>query len=118
MEQIKDQPPPTPQPERTPVWDLVLADVAHKPGPTWDEIRGDMADRDRIGRERYGTPLTTHNGRDSLVDAYQEALDLAVYLRAWLEECPEDSDKRRHVMTIYTLHLVNVHHLRTVIGHG
>ena len=34
----------------------------------------------------HGTPLQAHNGRDPLVDAYQEALDLAVYLRQAIEE--------------------------------
>jgi hypothetical protein len=33
-----------------------------------------------VGRQRYGTFLYPDNGRDSLVDAYQEALDLPVYL--------------------------------------
>ncbi|HUS27578.1 MAG TPA: hypothetical protein VMZ53_03695 [Kofleriaceae bacterium] len=111
---IKDQPPPIPRALATAVWDLVLEDCAHKPGPTWERVRRDMHERDQVGRERYGTPLTTNNGRDHLVDAYQEALDLAVYLRAQLEEWA-DSDQRRHVLTIYTLHLVNVHHLRSVI---
>lgn len=31
-------------------------------------------------------PLQAHNGRDPLVDAYQEALDLVVYLRQAIEE--------------------------------
>lgn len=39
----------------------------------------DMAERDRLGRERYGTPFQPFNGRRAAVDAYQEALDLAVY---------------------------------------
>ena len=47
----------------------------------WDLVVSDMLDRDQVGRQRYGTPLQPHNGRDALVDAYQEALDLAVYLR-------------------------------------
>ena len=47
----------------------------------WDLVVGDMKDRDIIGRMRYGTPLQPHNGRDALVDAYQEALDLCAYLR-------------------------------------
>ena len=67
---VADQPPPTPTPGR-PIWDLVI---------------DDMRDRDRVGRERYGTPLQVGNGRDPLVDAYQEALDLAVYLRQAIEE--------------------------------
>jgi len=47
---------------------------------TWRLVIEDMKDRDRIGREKYGTPLQPHNGRDSLVDAYQ------VYLRNEIEE--------------------------------
>lgn len=39
------------------------------------------ASGDKFGRRKYGTPLQPFNGRDPLVDAYQEVLDLAVYLR-------------------------------------
>lgn len=67
---IIDQPPPIPTPGK-PIWELVVAD---------------MQERDRVGRARYGTPLQAHNGRDALVDAYQEALDLVVYLRQAIEE--------------------------------
>ena len=48
---------------------------------TWELVIEDMRERHRVGMERYGTALQPHNGRDSLVDAYQEALDLAVYLK-------------------------------------
>ena len=61
---------PTPN-DGTPIWDLVIAN---------------MVERDQEGRRKYGTPLQMHNGRDPLVDAYQEALDLAVYLRQAIEE--------------------------------
>lgn len=47
----------------------------------WDAVIEDMKARDRLGRERYGVPLAPHNGRDALQDAYEEALDLAVYLK-------------------------------------
>ncbi len=47
----------------------------------WNLVLEDMKLRDQIGRQRYGTPLQPFNGRDALVDAYQEALDLVVYLR-------------------------------------
>jgi hypothetical protein len=67
---VQDQPPPRPS-DRRPIWELVVED---------------MQERDRVGRQRYGTPLQAHNGRDALVDAYQEALDLAVYLRQAIEE--------------------------------
>jgi hypothetical protein len=43
-------------------------------------IVADMRDRDKLGRERYKTPLQAGNGRDSIVDAYQETLDLRVYI--------------------------------------
>ncbi len=67
---IEDQPPPKSN-DSQPIWYLVI---------------DDMRERDKLGRERYGTPLQAHNGRDALVDAYQEALDLAVYLRQAIEE--------------------------------
>ena len=39
-----------------------------------------------LGLERYGTKLQTFNGRDALWDAYQEALDLVMYLRQAIME--------------------------------
>lgn len=54
--------------------------------PVWDQVITDMWDRDRVGRQRYGTPLQTHNGRQALSDAYEEVLDLAVYLKQELLE--------------------------------
>lgn len=54
--------------------------------PIWDLVIEDMKARDAAGRQKYGTPLQAHNGRDPLVDAYQEALDLVVYLRQAIEE--------------------------------
>jgi hypothetical protein len=68
-EPIHDQ--PAPQPSTGDVWRLVI---------------DDMEARRELGIERYGTPLQAHNGRDPLVDAYQEALDLAAYLRQAVEE--------------------------------
>ena len=64
------QPDPTPSDSR-PVWELVIED---------------MHARDQTGRERYGVPLQAGNGRDALRDAYEEALDLAVYLRQAIAE--------------------------------
>jgi hypothetical protein len=52
----------------------------------WDLVIEDMRDRDHTGRAKYGVPLQAGNGRDALVDAYQEALDLCVYLRQAIEE--------------------------------
>lgn len=52
----------------------------------WPLVMQDMMARDAVGRERYGTPLQPHNGRDVLRDAYEEALDLCVYLRQAIYE--------------------------------
>lgn len=52
----------------------------------WDLVVKDMRARDAFGLRKYGQRLAAHDGRDALADAYQEALDLAVYLRKALFE--------------------------------
>jgi len=66
----KTQPPPKKR-ESIPIWDLVIKD---------------MYVRNEFGKKKYGVALQANNGRDSLQDAYEEALDLAVYLRQTIEE--------------------------------
>ena len=46
-----------------------------------DYVLADMAERAAAGVIKHGMPLQTDNGRDALWDAYQEVLDLAMYLR-------------------------------------
>lgn len=55
-------------------------------GDVWLLVLQDMEERRRHGIEKYGVPVQPFNGRDPLVDAYQEALDLCVYLRQAIEE--------------------------------
>lgn len=45
------------------------------------QVIADIEARRQVGIERYGTALQPFNGRDSLRDAYEEALDLVMYLR-------------------------------------
>lgn len=52
----------------------------------WAAVIADMHERDAVGRRRYGVALQPFNGRDALQDAYEEALDLAVYLRQCIME--------------------------------
>lgn len=66
-----------------PIWPLVIAD-AEALGCA--ALVADMKARDAFGRAKYGTPLTADNGRNHLADAYQEALDEVVYLRAAVEQ--------------------------------
>lgn len=46
----------------------------------------DMVARANEGYRKYGTHLRPDNGRDALRDAYEEALDLAQYLRQAIYE--------------------------------
>ena len=49
-------------------------------------VKQDLQDRAEYGFVQYGTYLQAHNGRDALMDAYQEALDLCMYLRQAIAE--------------------------------
>lgn len=96
MEKLKqragDQPLPTVN-DQPAVQDLVISDL-HAAGYQASEetkarlalIAADVEDRKRLGIERYGTLLQAHNGRDSLRDAYDESLDLIIYLRQLIAE--------------------------------
>lgn len=56
-----------------------------------DAVIADIEARKQVGIERYGTPLQPFNGRDALRDAYEEAIDLTMYLKQLLIErdgCP------------------------------
>jgi hypothetical protein len=46
----------------------------------------DLKVRAAFGFKKYGTELKTNNGRNALVDAYQEALDLCCYLKQRIME--------------------------------
>lgn len=50
------------------------------------QVIADIEARRQLGIERYGTALQPHNGRSALRDAYEEALDLACYLKQCLVE--------------------------------
>ena len=62
------------------LWGLELARALHE----------DLDARAAMGEAKYGERLQAHNGRDALLDAYQELLDAWVYLRQRLEEQHED----------------------------
>lgn len=77
----------------------VLGDVLatrQEPSPaspsTWDMVRADIAERDRVGLERYGVPLSRAVNIDGIREAYDEALDLVVYLRHALDALQAKDD--------------------------
>jgi hypothetical protein len=63
-------------------------DLTDKPGnpDVQSMVIADIEARRELGRQRYGTALQPHNGRDVLRDAYEEAIDLAMYLRQAIAE--------------------------------
>ena len=54
--------------------------------PILGMVLADLTNRALEGAAKYGEPLKARNGRNPLWDAYQEALDLAMYLRQAIEE--------------------------------
>lgn len=70
--------------------------------PITDLLIKDLLERKEFGTRKYGEPLKAFNGRDPLVDAYQELIDLLVYLRQHIEENPE---------TTRAVHLARMLHL-------
>jgi len=60
--------------------------TANQEPEVWWLVQKDMLKRNSFGVDKYGVPLQPHNGRDALKDAYEEALDLVVYLRQAIYE--------------------------------
>lgn len=52
----------------------------------WDLVMIDIKERDDFGKKLYGTRLQPHNGRDVLLDIYEELLDAVVYIRQAMYE--------------------------------
>jgi hypothetical protein len=46
-----------------------------------DKIISDLKNRSEIGYKKYGHYLESFNGRNSLQDAYEESLDMCMYLK-------------------------------------
>jgi len=76
------------------VLDLVTDDIrAGKINIAADCVAGilvDLESRSREGFKKYGTLLCTDNGRDALMDFYQEILDAIVYIRQFNAEYPDE----------------------------
>lgn len=80
-----EQPLPVPNAGRS-IQALVRVDLLDAVVPVAADVSADLIDREQLGIDRYGTTLQAFNGRDVLRDAYEEALDLACYLRQAMVE--------------------------------
>jgi hypothetical protein len=75
-----------------------------------------IEERKQLGIQRYGSPLMTHNGRDSVRDATEEALDLTVYL---MQVAMETRDLRAELAeTRQAIQGVRDRHHRRTERHG
>lgn len=68
--------------------DTVSPQPPPKPGKDsiTDEVINDLSKRREGGVKKYGMELETWNGRSMLVDAFQEILDAALYIRGAIME--------------------------------
>ena len=74
------QPLPVQNSDSRPVLPHLRADLAAMPTPAPPWIAQALDARARVGVERYGTALHTHNGRDAIQDLTEELLDALQYL--------------------------------------
>jgi hypothetical protein len=102
---IREEPGPE-ENERVPVHDTlygVLKELALEKQTITRATHGvadDLMLRKQKGFETYGCPLQAKNGRNALVDAYQEMLDAACYLMQALEEGDEDDWEEDKLMAL------------------
>lgn len=54
--------------------------------PIVDLVVEDLQARKEFGLRKYGTPLQAHNGRDALMDLFQELLDAVLYCKQLIVE--------------------------------
>lgn len=85
------EPPPVPN-ERQGCWEFFLRThpLLKEQAPDFVSV---IRERDRIGRQKYKTPLQPFNGRDPLVDTFQELLDALVYLTQAIMEVEVDLER-------------------------
>ena len=72
--------------ESIPSWQREPAPKKNNLPHIYDLVVTDLNARKEMGVKKYGTPLQPFNGRKALKDAYEEVLDLALYLRQALYE--------------------------------
>ena len=62
-----------------------------------DLVIKDILAKKEAGLQKYGVPLQAFNGRNPIVDAYQEAIDLTKYLKTILEESRWHPTSEKHL---------------------
>jgi hypothetical protein len=68
-----------------------------------EHIAEDTEARIRLGERKYGTRLKAHNGRDAMLDLYQEVLDGINYAKQLVMENKDDDTFYRHLVDLACL---------------
>lgn len=63
-------------------------------------IIADLERRGKMGSAKYGTPLQTHNGRNALLDLYEEMLDAYMYAVQYVVESEGDDSMDNIAVTV------------------
>lgn len=71
-----------------------------------ETVAADLRYRAELGRRKYGTYLTTNNGRDALIDLYEELIDALVYATQYNMQERSDASAEiagELVVTVYAI---------------
>lgn len=99
----EEKPPTAHDPARPYSWDIVKERIGDyfATEPIKVAVFKDIEERDAMGTAKYGTRLQSGNGRDALVDLYQEALDCVVYSATAIDD--HQRFGKNDVQTYYAL---------------
>lgn len=98
VEASRPEPPPVPRGEPVSKWLIALLSMDGFDA-TADVVRA----RDAFGREKYGQPLMTEDGRDGVEDALQELGDAAQYIFKAAATGQDVEPLREHVRALVAL---------------
>lgn len=113
MQTEATKPEPDPQPGGEHCWPSLIAAIASEgilEDFTTEAITRVVVagcERHQDGIKKYSTSLQTNNGRNPLVDALQESLDLSVYLHQAVLECGSWPDRRNKLIELRNEAVVN-----------
>ena len=87
-----------------------------------DLMVADIRARAEFGLQKYGQPLRAFNGRDTLRDAYEEILDLGVYLRTltYEKDAVEKAvaaERQRCIDVLTKVYNTSLQHNKHVVAH-
>ena len=92
--------------------------------PITDLVIADLLERKEFGTAKYGEPLRAFNGRDPLIDLYQELIDAVMYVRQQIEEDKESEiGQLRKLIEVLAEHawqdeVISTHMYDLEIGEG